>query len=175
MSLTPEDEQRVIEITALVNARNAELEARGGGGSEARGGNWRSGQSRLVRWIPPGYWLTQWGSLDQPFRAQPRFEGLNVEVEVSMVRGRQTLEKTARLVTHKPPKPNSAIRFFRTTDLWLNGYVVAATPTRKNPHHASVHYKEPVPIESASLAQAHWNEPGRVTLDHLAVPADEAQ
>ena len=177
---TPEDEQRLIEITRWVNARNAELEASltppGYRRVGSPRGNWRTPQARVVRWIPPGYWLTQYGSTDQPFRAQPRFEGLQVvEVEVSMVRGRRSVEETAQLISKKPPKPAAAVCFFRTADLWLKGYLVAHTPNERNPNHVSVHYGEAVTTDRHEIARARWAEPDRVTLDSLAIPADEAQ
>jgi hypothetical protein len=174
---TAEEAWRLAAVSEQLRLRNEELAAMAaqpGHRWVGAPGSWRAPQARVIRWVPPGNILTQYGT--ETFREEPRFDALPpmVEVEVSMILGRRSVADAARIVTKRPPRPNATVRYFRTDDLYLNGYSVAHTPTERNPGHVSVHYGQLVHIDQVELARAHWSQRGRVTLESLAVRAGEA-
>lgn len=137
------------------------------------GGHWRQPQARILRMVPPGEILTQYGT--DYFRAQPRFEAhYIVEVALSMLLGDHDTAFAAQMVTRKPARANATVRRFRTSDLWLNGYRVLHTPSEFNPAHVSVYYGDIYEPAQRELARASWEDSNRVTLDALAILAGEA-
>lgn len=178
---THEDRQHLKQLAEMIQRKNAELEqvkaARAEPGARwvgSRRSNWRTPQMRVVRWVPPGHRLTQYGTTDKPFREEPRFDTPIVEVEVSMILGHREVQEVAMLLTGKPAKPTATVRYFRTADLYLAGYLVAHTPSERIPNHVSVHYRTPHDVHHCEDAMATWAEEGRVTLESLAIPAGEA-
>ncbi len=174
---TPEQREILDKLTADLDEGNARLEAAAQVPEGARlvgtpGGYWRQPQGRVIRLVPPGNVVSQYGTTW--FRPAPRFDLPTYEVALSMMLGQHSAKFAARTVTKKRPKPNANVRWFRTDDLWLNGYTVYHTPSEHNRFHVSVYYGQPVEPDQYEIAVASWARPDRVTLDELAIPAGEA-
>lgn len=183
MSRYSHDERRRLrEIVEWIQTKNAELERESVNSGVRQvgtpGGNWRTPQKPIHRLVPPGHRLTQYGTTDsaRPFREFPRHNHpAKVETAVSMILGSVTVHEAALLVTRKSAKPTATVRYFRTADLWLAGYLIAHTPNEKNRKHVSVHYQAIYEIHRWQEAMAVWDQEGRVTLESLAIPATEAK
>lgn len=176
---TPEQQQTLDRIKAECDEGNTRLAAStpakippGARAVGSPGGYWRQQQARVLRMVPPGEILTQYGTTW--FRPEPRYDGPIVEVAVSMLLGVRDVDFAARAVTKRPARPNATVRRFRTSDLWLNGYQLLHTPSERNPLHVSVFYGQIVGPDQRDQARASWADPSRVTLDALAISAGEA-
>lgn len=88
------------------------------------GGHWKTRQTKVVRFVPPGEILTQYGT--DWFRERPEFYPPKVDIEVSMMRGKHDVTFAAFRVTRKGPKPKATVRYFRTDDLWVEGLLRGA-------------------------------------------------
>lgn len=121
---TAEQQARLAAMRVEFDAMNAELEANQQAPPGMRlvgtpGGDWRTPQAQVVRLVPTGEIITQYGT--SWFRAAPEFHAPVVQIEVSMIRGKRSVEFAAQKVLRRPkPKPDSRVRYFRTDDLWLN-------------------------------------------------------
>jgi len=176
---TPEQRLILDKLKADFDEANAKLAAQASTSLPAgarmvgsAGGYWNQQQGRMFLLVPPGEILTQYGT--SWFRAEPRFEAYTVQVAVSMLKGQHSKAYAARKVTRMPPRNNANVRYFRTDDLWLNGYTVYHAPSEHNELHISVYFGNPAEPDQLESARASWADPNRVTLDALAVPAGEA-
>jgi hypothetical protein len=105
---TPEQRQWLADTKARLvelNARFAAVPPSPGHRTVGTpGGHWRAPQARRLRYVLPGEILTQYGTTW--FRERPRWDAPIVEVSLSMLLGRQTIEYAAKMVTRQPPKPD---------------------------------------------------------------------
>lgn len=172
---TPEQQQLLNDVRAQLEAANAQIEAmvppQGARYVGAPGGHWRTPQARVVRFVPPGEIVTQYGTTW--FREVPEFYAPKVDIEVSMILGQRDVEFAAFRVTRRRPRGTATVRYFRTDDLWLHGYYVAKTPSEHFPEHVSIYYGDPN-VNDVEAAVARWGDPERVTLEQIAIPAGEA-
>lgn len=177
MEYTNDEQQRLDEIMAAIDAALLEPDAPGDPPPGTRrvgtpGGHWRTAQDRVALLVRPGEIVTQYGTTW--FRELPQFYGQISEVEISMMLGRRDVEFAAWKVLRRGPKKVSTVRYFRSSDLWLNGYIPALTPTEHNRFHVSIYYGGLARPSDVEQAAATWADPSRVTLESLAISANEA-
>ncbi|QDH47643.1 hypothetical protein PP484_gp70 [Gordonia phage Madeline] len=110
-------------------------------------------------------WMTQFGKMGDrfPFREHPRFE---TEFDVSVLRGRLTLEQTVRAIFGRPPKPGHCARHLDVCKLVAATYRCLDTGNLRNPQHASI--LASCTEEDIEAHRAWWEDPRRVTLQNLA-------
>ncbi|MFE5309754.1 hypothetical protein [Isoptericola sp. NPDC056605] len=124
----------------------------------------------LYEWRPIGIGesVTQYGD-DRGFRDSPRFEGAPgpvVELDISMLRGRRSVEEAARAVLRRPPKPTSCVRYFRVVRLLSTGYLAFSSPSASNPDHVSIVIGG-TEIRDSPEYRSKWSAADRVPLSDV--------
>ena len=167
---TPSDRDRLEQIRARLVAENERIKRKVSvqGPPPDNPASWRSKRGLVRQFVLPGEILSQYGTTY--FRAHPRFDDEPPQLAVSMAWGRCTVDEVTRLVTGRPARSNSNVRYFRTDDLYLNDYqAVHVVYNDRFPNHVAVHFKQIFTKAQLDSARACWGESGRVTLDAIAI------
>ena len=89
--------------------------------------------------LPADEVLTQYGRKNPgvpTFRDQPRID--RDSGQLSMIRGRMSVEKATRLVCDRRPDGRDRVRYTTVGRLEKGGFGVGLSPTIRNPYHVSV-------------------------------------
>jgi hypothetical protein len=105
--------------------------------------------------------VTQYGRAgkrfdDAAFRDRPRIVDAG---GVSVLRGRQSIATTVRLVRKAPPQPGDSVRHASVGVLRAAGFAVSATPSRRNPLHVTVSCPLPCDDETARTFDVCFDPP----------------
>lgn len=152
--------------------------------------HWAAGQTRHFEVLPPETVLTQLGRRKAngsiEFREIPAWRkrhGGWIEIDVSMLEGRLSIEEAVRFIRRRPvtdrERRQDCVRYFRCGDLAAANYFVLRTPTSSIDIHISVygnldeikdrcmHPDRAQMFVDQGAHYAWWSAPGRVTLESI--------